>query len=395
MKKLLLLFVVLLLGCNKKTMIDLSDKSIEDIKKYADEVKLNLTIEEKYSFDIQKNKVISQSIKENEPIKKNSDLKIVLSKGINKDSYEEYKINELGRVPIMMYHGIEDMKDEETNYTGGNVDRDGYTRTAEAFCRDLEFYYKNGYRMIRLEDYMKGKIEVPFGYSPLILTFDDGNANNIKVSGFDNNDNIIIDPNSAVGILEEFKQKYPDFNVTATFFVNGGLFKQGRANEKIMKFMIDKGYDIGNHTYNHKYLNKIGTNEVTKEVATLYQKLDETIPNKYVKIVALPFGIPSYNHDNFKYVQSGNYQGYKYTTEGILLVGSTANQSPFDKNFNSLQLKRIRAYDNNGTKFDITMNFKNLEKNRYISDGNTKTIVIPNGKKADVKNHDNLELITY
>ena len=35
-----------------------------------------------------------------------------------------------------------------------------------------------------------------------------------------------FDKNSAVGILEEFKKKHPDTNVTATFFVNGGIFNQ-------------------------------------------------------------------------------------------------------------------------------------------------------------------------
>ena len=44
-----------------------------------------------------------------------------------------------------------------------------------------------------------------------------------------------IDPNCAVGVLEEFKKKYPDYNVTATFFVNGGIFEQEEYNEKILK----------------------------------------------------------------------------------------------------------------------------------------------------------------
>lgn len=71
--------------------------------------------------------------------------------------------------------------------------------------------------MIRLNDYINGIVDVELGKSPIVLTFDDGLENNIKVTGLDSDGNIIIDPNSAVGILEEFKKKYPDFNVTATF----------------------------------------------------------------------------------------------------------------------------------------------------------------------------------
>ena len=79
----------------------------------------------------------------------------------------------------MMYHGIIDTEDNK--YTGGNVDKNGYKRTAKAFREDLEFYYKNGYRMIRLTDFVDENIDVELGKSPIILTFDDGLSNNIKV----------------------------------------------------------------------------------------------------------------------------------------------------------------------------------------------------------------------
>ena len=70
----------------------------------------------------------------------------------------------------------------------------------------------------------------------------------LALGGYDEKGNIIIDPNCAVGILEEFKKKYKDFNVTATFFLNGGMFQQKEYNEKIIKWLIENGYDIGKHT---------------------------------------------------------------------------------------------------------------------------------------------------
>ena len=87
-----------------------------------------------------------------------------------------------------MYHGIENV--ESTEYVGGNVDKDGYNRTVEAFKNDLEFYYKEGYRMVRLEDYVNGKITTELGKSPIILTFDDGNKNNFNVLGKDEDGNL-------------------------------------------------------------------------------------------------------------------------------------------------------------------------------------------------------------
>ena len=374
----------------ENVMLDLTNYSMEEIKEFAKDNKLNLTIEEKYNKK-EKGKVISQSILKDSVINENDDLIVYISKGID---YKELKVNELGNVPIMMYHGIHNV--DYNKYIGGNVDIDGYQRTSEAFRKDLEFYYKSGYRMIRLNDYVNGVIDVEAGCSPLILTFDDGLSNNIKVTGLDENGEIIIDPNSAVGILEEFKKKYPDFNVTATFFVNGGLFNQKEYNEKILNWLVNHGYDIGNHTYNHVDFTSVNSEKSVKEVGSLYNLLDKYIPGKYVNIIALPFGSPySKTHENFSHIMSGTYEGKTYNTIAALRVGWEAEYSPFNKSFDSSFLKRIRAYDNNGTEFDIEMNFKILENNRYISDGDKNTITIPKDKENKLKNNYILEVVTY
>ena len=59
-------------------------------------------------------------------------IKILLDHKITQD-YIDNNVDELGEVPIMMYHGIHNKKNSDTEYTGGNVDKDGYQRTAEAF----------------------------------------------------------------------------------------------------------------------------------------------------------------------------------------------------------------------------------------------------------------------
>ena len=59
------------------------------------------------------------------------------------EDYQKNNVNELGKVPIMMYHGIHHKNNSDTEYIGGNVDKGGYQRTTEAFINDLEFYYKN------------------------------------------------------------------------------------------------------------------------------------------------------------------------------------------------------------------------------------------------------------
>ena len=352
-----------------EVITDFKDRTLSFVMDYANDNKLELSITYEYN-EIEKDIVISSNLNDNK-------LSVLVSKGsIPYDNYEKNKVNEMGRVPIMMYHGIVDTT--ENKYTGGNVDKDGYNRTSNAFLNDLEFYYEKGYRMVRLIDYANGIIDVPMGYSPIVLTFDDGNANNFKVIGRDEDGELIFDPKSAIGILEGIKEKYPDFNVTATFFLNSGLCNQPEYNEEIMKWLVNHGYDIGNHTTNHANFSSISMDKTKEVVGKLYQMLDNIIPGKYVNIVALPFGSPyKKTHANYQHILSGEYNGFSYQTEVALRVGWESEVSPFSKNFDKTFLKRCRAYDNNGKEFDIEMNFKLLEKNRYISDGDKEIIVIP------------------
>lgn len=358
-------------------MVDLTNKLVQEAEEYAKSHHLFLQLEYQYHYDIEKDHIISQNIDSGVFIKEGVKLQLVVSKGqVPDEVYSKFGVNELGRVPIMMYHGIIPIENEDTEYIGGNVDKDGYNRTVEAFREDLEFYYKSGYRMIRLQDYIDGNIEVELGYSPLILTFDDGNENNFKVLG-ESNGELIIDPDCAVGVLEEFKKKYPDYGVTATFFLNSSLFGQEQYNDKILKWLVEHGYDIGNHTMNHVDFTEIGIEDTNREVGGVYSLLDNIIPGKYVSIVALPFGSPyQKTHDNYSAIIDSNYYGKLYHTIGALRVGWEASVSCFDIDFDPLFLKRIRAYDNGGMEFDIEMNFKLLESNRFVSDGDKDTIVI-------------------
>lgn len=379
---------------DKNIMIKLS--TLEEVNSFSKDKNIKVNISYEYNDNIEKDKVISQSIKEGNSIKDVTSIDVVVSLGkLDKDKLASDDINELGKVPIMMYHGIREKTSNSTGTVGGNVDKDGYNRTPEAFREDLEFYYENGYEMIRLDDYINGIVKASYGKSPIILTFDDGNEDNIKVTGLDDKGNIIIDKNSAVGILEEFKKKHPDTNVTATFFVNGGIFNQSEYNDKILKWMVENGYDIGNHTQTHLDIKKSSGDRVQKEIAYVYDELEKVIPGKYVKIIALPFGSPYVKtHDNFKYVLSTSYNGKTYETEAALRVGWEPEVSCFDKDFDKTFLKRCRAYDNNGKEFDIDMVFNMLKKSKYISDGNPDTIVIKEENKNKLGTTDK-KVITY
>jgi len=382
---------------DKIMMIDVVNKNISEVEYFLKKYNLDIVVDYQYSDGIEKDKIISQSIDNGVEICNGDKLKIIVSLGkLDKEKLKNDGINELGKVPIMMYHGIKNIKNSETDYTLGNVDKDGYTRTVEAFRNDLEMYYQKGYRMIKLSDYVNGIVDVGYGYSPIILTFDDGNDNNIKVTGLDSDGNIIIDPNSAVGILEEYKKKYPDFNVSAIFFITNSLFNQPEYDEKIINWLVDNGYEVGNHTKGHDNFSNIDSSKTQEVVGYMYDKLESIIGDKYSKIVALPFGSPyNKNHENYKYIISGEYNKKSYETLAALRVGWEPEVSPFSKEFDKTFLKRCRAYDNNGLDFDIEMVFRMLDKSRYVSDGNIDTIVT-SSSNSDLLNKDiDREVILY
>ena len=99
-------------------------------------------------------------------------------------------------------------------------------------------------------------------------------------------------------------------------------------------------------------------------------------------------------HSNYPLIIEGEYNGYKYHTDAGLRVGWEPEVSPFNKDFDTSFLKRVRAYDNNGKEFDISMTFSLLEKNRFISDGSKKLLTIPKSEEGKIKEND-LKLVTY
>lgn len=286
-----------------------------------------------------------------------------------KDPVKEIDIslnpNEIGEIMILMYHGIGE--DEST-----------WQRTPDNLRRDLEYMYQNGYRMISLNDYAKGIIKTKAGYTPIILTFDDGRQNNFNI--IRNADGEIeIDPNCAVGILEEFRKKYPDFDVTASFFLTSNIFGQEEYKEYKLKYLVENGYDIGNHTKSHNEMAKQDGKVIQTELGFINNTILSYLPDYTVETVALPTGSnprPEYE----KYVLEGEHDGIKYKNIAVLDVGWRPAYSPFDTMNNFLSLYRITASEINVGGCGIYDYFKQFEDNKrekFISDGNPDVVTIP------------------
>ena len=275
--------------------------------------------------------------------------------------------NELGEIMILMYHEIGHPEGE-------------WQRTPDNFRSDLQTLYTEGYRLVSLDNVVQGEINIPPGTSPVVLTFDDANRGNFNY--LEQGGKVELDPDCAVAILEDFYAEYPDFGLAATFYIYyPNPFRQPPLIADKLKYLVDKGFDIGNHTYGHANLSRIGPAEIQRELALHQKHTEQYIPGYEVRSLALPYGASPQEHAEL--LLKGSYEGTSYRNEAVLLVGANPAPSPFHQKFNPARLPRIRASEMNTAGVGMYDWLDVLEANpqrRYVSDGNPNTIAVPESR---------------
>lgn len=311
-------------------------------------------------------------VEEDKEPQDNSQSEIDKKEEVETVDLKAIKANENGQVMILMYHGISDSEGE-------------WVRTADNFRKDLQTLYDKGYRLISLKDYIENNIKVEAGYTPFILTFDDALQNNFNI--IEGNGEKKIDPNCAVGILEEFKKAHQDFGQGGSFFVFYPIpFRQKELIKEKYEFLIQNGYDIGNHAYTHENLGKLSVEDVQKALTKNIKSTQDYLPGYDVYALALPFGIGP-KGDNYKYVTEGGYEGTKYNHRAVLKVGSNPAPSPVSVKYDPTRLPRVRASEMKTDGVGLYDWLSYFEKNpgkRYISDGNPDRIAIPESERQNV-----------
>lgn len=277
--------------------------------------------------------------------------------------YQALGVNEAGRIMILMYHEIGEPEDV-------------WCRTPDNFRKDLETLYEAGYRLISMSDLLDGHIDVPAGCSPVVLTFDDGNAGQFRYIEKDGRQ--VIDPDCAVGILEEFYAAHPDFGLAATFYIYyDNPFRQQENIQHKLEYLVEKGFEIGNHCYTHGILSRLSPEDARRELALHVKRTQEYLPGYTVRSLALPKG--EYPKD-MSYVIEGSYEGTAYHNEGILLVGAEPAPSPFTVKYDPAALPRVRASETGVEGYGLYDWLERLSNNpelRYVSDGDPATVVVP------------------
>lgn len=287
---------------------------------------------------------------------------------------QQFRPNELGEIPVLMYH---------TFLPGVSEADDVWNRTPDEFRGDLQYLYTHGYYLTSMHDFVTGDIDIPAGKTPVILTFDDGAESQFRYLAQPDGSKI-IDPNSAVGIIEAMYRQHPDFGRAGVFYVlplspfaldDDRNHQHQYAKEKL-QYLLANGYELGNHTVHHPDLSKMTNPQIMQEIAGGTDGLHSYVPTAPIETIALPFGMYP-PHGDTTLLQGFDLDGRHYGFKAAMMVGAEPAPSPFDKRRDLLWTPRIRGSGDQLVKW-FGDYFEKEPSLRYISDGDPAAVTVPN-----------------
>ncbi|MFC0042021.1 polysaccharide deacetylase family protein [Actinomadura rayongensis] len=270
------------------------------------------------------------------------------------------RADELGMVPVLMYHRI--MKKPELSLD----------RSVQEFRDEVNRLADEGYAPITAAEFVAGRIDVPAGRHPVVLTFDDSTPGHFGLDAAGN-----PAPDTAVAILQEAARTHPGFRATATFYLNKDIFGLGDRAADGLKWLISHGYEIGNHTVTHADLSRLSKQGVRAEIGGMEDQI-VALTGAHTTTFAYPFGaVPRKS-------EWARADGARYGFKGVFLAGWKPSASPFTTGFDRWAIDRVRSEgkikENDCRQFCSTAWLDYLDKHpmeRYTSDGDPATVTFP------------------
>jgi peptidoglycan/xylan/chitin deacetylase (PgdA/CDA1 family) len=292
------------------------------------------------------------------------------------------KANELGVVPVMMYHRV------QPRITGE------YDMTPADFRRQLQTLFAMGMRPVRTIDLVRGRFPIKAGYTPVVLTFDDGYPNQFALDAGGT-----VDPDCAVGILIDVCKQFPHCTPAGSLNINKNPFGLSTPHEQRrgLAKLHELGFEIGNHTYNHDDLSRLDGGQVQEDFGRLQHLVESAVPGASVLTMALPFGISPARRALSRH---GSWHGEAYRNEGVLMVGANPCVSPFAATFDGTSIPRIRGTSwHNGTlaltaKYWISY-LKAHRNQLYVVAGNPGHVTAPKAAARAIAPAYRRRLLTY
>jgi hypothetical protein len=283
--------------------------------------------------------------------------------------------NEMGRIMVLEYHLI-------TDHNGD------YARERGQFRKDLQTLYDRGYRPVNMVDVLDKKLNLPAGQSPVVFVFDDASAE--QFSYIENNGKLELDPQSGMGIWQDFRKTHPDWGNKSVYCLLSGaqaghnfFGDRGIRGQKSqwrfqkVKWLADNGFELCNHTLWHMQLSKYPDAAVQQQIAQCALAIDSAVPGYKVRSMALPQGLWPKNRalasrGSWTNPKTGKTTSYNYDV--VFEVAGGPMRSPYDPAFNPGSTPRIQVIGN-----AIEQSMARLEStgNAYISDGNASVVARP------------------
>ncbi len=263
--------------------------------------------------------------------------------------------NELGAIPVLMYHQLT------------SSPKRPYDMTPDAFRAQLQALYDAGYRPITAAAMAAGRIDVPAGTHPVVLTFDDSTHDQARLDDAGN-----PTPESSLGILEAFERDHPGFTATATFYVNST--PEPFTDPQVLTWLAANGYEIGAHTHSHADLGKLDDAGVQAEIGRDVAYLQSAVPGLRVTTMAVPFGVYPRNST---LARTGMHDGVAYSFDAVFGVAEISSPSPFSLRFDPNRIPRLDTGLGVLDAQDALARLAADPSLRYTSDGNPDRISFP------------------
>jgi len=261
---------------------------------------------------------------------------------------------------------------------GGNR----YDLTPAQFTSELQTLYDDGYVPVTAAAFATGEIDIPAGKHPVVLTFDDATTSQFGLTPAG-----AVKPGTAVALLLEFAASHPGFTPVATMYVNFAPPPfAGTDPVKGLQWLVDRGFEIGNHTLSHANLRKAGAAGAQREIALDQEAIMRAVPGLRIKTIALPFGVHP-RPDELSV--AGSADGIAYRHAGVMEVGSNPARSPYHEKFDGAGIPRIRSQSIPGA--DAPYESKHWlgwlrarPELRYTSDGDPATVAFPRASSQKI-----------
>jgi peptidoglycan/xylan/chitin deacetylase (PgdA/CDA1 family) len=273
------------------------------------------------------------------------------------------KANEMGRIPVLMYHGIRQS-----------------IVPPKRLREDIALLKAAGFYPTTIREMAEGRMEIPAGKSPVVLTFDDSSPTHYRIL-----DDGRLDPDCAVAILQAAVAA-GDWAFKASFFPllyvdppANIVFGQPAYAEEKLRNLVKWGYEVGSHTVTHQDLSKATPSRIKKELAQSKSRLEAMIGGGY-KIYTLN---PPYGEypDDASILASGEYDGTTYRYSAVVMAWGESGPSPFSSRFDPMHISRITAYPQNTVR-NLIEYFRSHPELRYVSDGDPSAISVPGSLPA-------------